>query len=248
MNKYAKYIKSINYFDNYIQIKPYLNSVIILYISKLNNYDKYSIELIHIYHNIYHHKKINIYKTPILSIASEIFNNYINNNNILFLLNSIERKKWLEYYVKNIELQYYTLTQKKIINIPNINAQVTAGFIYNLVQQIPCYYEVKLTITQNNYSYLINSHIVKIESVIKNSNGEYYLKTIIAYESDDFINASKAFDYILTCTYIYKLYISSIEKNDMYYLNISEWIINNNYLNKLKNKFEARIRSETSFT
>lgn len=223
MNKYNKNIKI------YMKEHNYSNLIITSYISKSKR-DNYLIELK--YEKKNNIKIINIYETPILLLAIEIFN-HINNENMHFLIDSKERKKWIESYLKDVELNFYnSLPKKEIKTYDHLG-----------------YDEIKLIITQNNCSYLVNSHSVIIESIIKKDNGEYYLKTIVAYESDNFINALKAFDYIKSsCEYIYNLYLASIKINDLYYLNVCEWIMTNKHLNKLKNKFEVKFRLESLFS
>ena len=206
---------------NDIKIHKHFNSIVISCVVQMKEYEKYQI---YIYHN---NKKIVVYKTPILSLALDIFNNHINDDNMLFIIDPKHRQKWINNYIKNIELLYYHSSEKTHINTYTNNN---------------C--KIELIISQHYYNCLINTDFVKIKLMIENENRKYYANIIYAYESDDFINASKAFDYIVSCKCLGKLYFDAIE-NDYNYLNISNWIINNKYLRKLKNKFEAKLRSFT---
>ena len=203
---------------NDIKTHKYCNSIVISYIVKMKEYEKYQIQ---IHHN---NKKIVVYKTPILTLALDIFNNHINDDNMLFIIDPKHRQKWIDNYIKDIELSYYRSTKKTNFNIhANNNCKI------------------ELTISQHHYSYLNNCDSVQIKLIIENHIGRYNANIIDVYESDNFINASKAFDYIVSCTCLYKLYFDAIENND--YLHVIAWIINNKYLRKLKNKFEARMRT-----
>lgn len=224
------YIDELKYLDNYINIKFYLNLTFILYIKSNKNYEKYSIEFICI--NNINNKKNTIYKTSILSLAVDIFNKFINNN-LLFLLDSKERKNWMNNHIMEIESDYYKSLPKTQIK----------KYTYT------DYDKVELTFTQEHCKYVINGHMIKLAVVIRNTRRHLYcIRSSYIYYSDDFINTSKAYDYIVSLDYIYELYIGSVENNDIEYLNIINWVINDKYLSKLKNKFELYMRNAQLFT
>ena len=209
----------INYYKDYIQTNKYKGAIVISYIIKTKEYDAYNIQL------IYNNKTITVYKTSILSIAVNILNNHVNNENMLYIIDPKQRVNWIDNFVRDVEFEYYNLIDKKK-RYTNVYHD----------------YKIELTITQDYCDFLCYGHTIKIKSIIKNNKGRSYIHVVTIYYSDNYIDTSKAFNYILSCKQIYKMYIYSIE-NDKSYLNIWDWIVNNKYLNKLKNKFEAEVRS-----
>jgi hypothetical protein len=215
----------MDFINDYINVQSHFNSIFILYIIKTKNYEKYSIELMHI--NNKKKKIINIYKTPILSLAIDIFNRCISNS-VLFMLDPKERKNWIDNYIIETETQYYNQETQYYKQETQYYKQETQYYnqetqYYNQEprKQIKTYtysdYNIiKLTITQEYCKYIKDGHMIRLETVIKNTVRHLYcINTIFIYNSDNFINASKAFDYVSSLNYIHELYINSLENNDM---------------------------------
>ena len=215
----------------------------ITFISKINNTKSENVIQYDLIANIFiksidDNKSFN--KTYILYSKDDLLNvtlvyNFIVNNKkdiiLLFLDDYYNNLNKLNYWINN-NLIYFEKLYYDSINKYNIFNYSNDDFN-----------EFKIEIILNENNNLKNKYFIEVITSVKSKNNIKYNNIIQIFKSNNYIDTHKALEYIINNrNYLYDTFKTSILKQDFYYLDLYNWILNNKFLNKLKNQFESDLR------